>query len=455
MWVCRLLIVLIGSIAMTCPEFVNGQGVSSVAIDIEAAPISYSKTPASNRVSRLIDRIESGQTKLKVDGSTGYLKSLLAELDIPISTQTLVFSKTSLQVRYISRRNPRAIYFNDDTYVGWVRGSPIMEISTFDPMLGAAFYTVNAEPERSFGEKLPKRLPHITQATYDCLSCHATSMSQGVPGHVVRSVVPEFDGGIASQRESFITDHTSPLEERWGGWYVTGRHGEMRHMGNTYLRGGHLDTVQNANRLSLRDEFDTYEYLTPYSDIVALMVLEHQTQMHNTLTRADFTHRKRVFERAIDNPRDTSNDNSLSEQGQEWQAELRLLAREVVDALLFHEEAEFKNEIKGSITFSSEFVQRGVADSQGRSLREFDLQTRMFKYPCSYLVHSAAFAALQPELRGAVMSELGRVLSSDTTPDRYPHLDASVRDAIKTILRETEPELTVDWQFAETLDGTS
>lgn len=423
---------------------VEAQSMSSGSIDIEAEPFSYSETIADNRVSRLVKELESGRKRLKSEGPTGYLKSLLDALEIPVSTQTLVFSKTSLQVRYISRRNPRAVYFNDDTYVGWVRGSPMMEISTFDPLLGAAFYTVNVQPDRPRDDGQRTHLPHIAQATYDCLSCHVTSMSQGVPGHVVRSVVPEFDGSIAAQRESYITDPTSPFEHRWGGWYVTGRHGEMRHMGNAYLRGGNLDLFRYANRLSLRDEFETYDYLSPYSDIVALMVLEHQTQMHNTLTRADFVYRRHVFDCEQESAEEVSAEQ-IQERREEQQAELRLLAREVVDGLLFRDEVELLNEVKGSITFANEFVQRGKSDSAGRSLREFDLQTHMFRFPCSYLIHSSAFANLQPELQRVVMDELHTTLTDSDAQAKYAHLDSTTRDSIMDILRETEPELTATW----------
>src|SRR5690606_34679598 len=154
-------------------------------------------------------------------------------------SQTLVFSKTSMQVRYISRRNPRAIYFNDDTYLGWINGSSVVEISTYDPHLGAAFYTVDMAPWR----------PKFERAGYDCLACHVTSMTGGVPGHTVRSVLPQFDGSVDSQKESFISSDTSPFSQRWGGWYVTGLHGEMTHMGNAYLRGGVLDTSRSSNRM--------------------------------------------------------------------------------------------------------------------------------------------------------------------------------------------------------------
>ncbi len=293
----------------------------NVAIDIEQSPFQYSVTLADNRVSRLVEKLKSKELKLEYDREYGYLRSLLSALEIPVSSQMLVFSKTSLQAQHISARNPRAIYFNDDTYVGWVRGSTLMEISTVDEKLGAAFYTVDMMPWRA----------KIERADYDCLGCHATSMTRGVPGHTVRSVMPHIDGSLDAQKPSYISDHASPLSERWGGWYVTGRHGEMRHMGNAFLRGGNLDTRDNGNRLNLREQFDTLGYLTPYSDIVALMVLEHQSQMHNVLTHANFSVRQLQHYRS-ELPKTRDSD-------QEWQQQLAMLAKEIVDCVLFCGEA--------------------------------------------------------------------------------------------------------------------
>ena len=320
------------------------------------------------------------------------------------------------------RRDEILIYFNDDTYVGWVRGSSLMEISTDDPKLGAAFYTVDMAPWR----------PNIKRAYYDCLGCHATSLTQGIPGHTVRSVFPSYDGTVDSQRMSFITDHSSPFAERWGGWYVTGRHGDMQHMGNAFLRGGSLDTHENGNRLSLSDEFDARDYLSPYSDIVALMVLEHQTQMHNTMTRADFSVRQLLYERVQSPPSDASD--------KELQAQLHLIAREVVERLLFCDETPLTSEVKGSVAFTGQFVQRGPHDSQGRSLREFNMKTRMFMYPCSYLIYSPAFDALSEALRSHIVSQLRDVLEGRDDSPKYGHLTSAMRRDILEILCETKPE---------------
>jgi hypothetical protein len=265
-------------------------------------------------------------------------------------------------------------------------------------------------------------------------------MTRGVPGHTVRSVFPQVDGSIDSQKESFITDHTSPLAERWGGWYVTGRHGEMRHMGNTFLRGGGLDTRANGNRLSLWDDFDTHDYLSPYSDIVALMVLEHQTQMHNVMTRSDFLVRQLSYDRGGPPDADASNAGEANfGNSAEWKAEIQLIAKEVVDALLFCQEAALTEPISGSVIFADDFSKRGPKDSQGRSLRDFDLKTRMFRYPCSYLIYSPTFDAMQKPLRQEVYRQLDDVLSGENTSEDYAHLSTQTRADVLAILNETLP----------------
>lgn len=427
--VCRrvrapLLIGFVALVANATASFAPAQ--VRVDIDLDEPPFAYLDTKDDNRVTRLLEKLQTKEIKLEYSREHGYLRSVLAELEIPESSQTLVFSKTSLQVGAISRRNPRAIYFNDDTYVGWVHGSSLMEISTVDPKLGAAFYTVEMMPWR----------PKVERADYDCLGCHATSMTQGIPGHTVRSVFPSIDGSVDFQTKSFVTDHTSPFSERWGGWYVTGRHGEMQHMGNAILRGGSLDTTDNGNRLNLHREFDTSGYLSPYSDIVALMVLEHQSQMHNVMTRADFTVRQLQY--------DNAQLEKTAESAEEWNAQLRLIAEEVVDYMLFCDETMLTSEVKGSLAFRGDFTECGPKDSQDRSLRDFDMKTRMFKYPCSYLIYSSAFEGLNKDLRREVIAQLGDILEGRNNLPKYDHLTPTTRREILEILRETMPAFRHD-----------
>ena len=111
-------------------------------LDFEGAPIDYGKQSTSDRVSRLADALERGSVTLQSDDNSGYLASVLKALEVPLESQSLVFSKTSFQLHKISPGRPRAIYFNDDTYVGWVQGSDIIELAASDPVQGAVFYTM-------------------------------------------------------------------------------------------------------------------------------------------------------------------------------------------------------------------------------------------------------------------------------------------------------------------------
>lgn len=417
---------------------------------IEEPPIAYSKTADSNRVSKLIKTINSGETTLDYDRETGYLKSLLAALEIPVSSQVLVFSKTSMQFKYISPRNPRAIYFNDDTYVGWVQGSSLMEVSTNDPNLGAAFYSIKMQPNR----------PRIKRELYTCLACHTSPMTQGVPGHTVRSVTSKADGTIDAQGNSFVTDHSSPFEQRWGGWYVTGQIGDMQHMGNALLQGRELVAFVESNQNELQHKFNVARWLTPHSDIVALLVLEHQTQMQNAFTVADFTVRRAIYdhEQALNatNKNETGEHTSAPDEAdKEIEYAIHQAAKKVVDYMLFVNEAPITSEITSSTTFAVDFSGRGPADKMGRSLRDFNLRSRMFEYPCSYLIYSPAFESLQPKLRAAIYRQLWNVLAEDNTADEYHHLSAKTRRAILEIILATKKNLPDYWTAKSTHPQTS
>ncbi len=401
-------------------------------IDIEKPPIDYSKTQDDNVVTRLKARLESGETTLKPDAHFGFLRPILKELDVSITSQGLVFSKTSLQVEHIATRNPRAIYFNDDVYVGWVRGSNLIELSVTDAKLGAVFYSA---------EQTGSRLK-IRRRDYDCLACHATSMTQGVPGHTVRSVFPQHDGSFDFRRKSYVTDHRSPFKERWGGWYVTGNHGDMQHMGNAVLSGTNLRTTGHANLEDLRDRIFTLDWLSSYSDIVALMVLEHQTQMHNTLTKSNFIVRRALYEH-----QQLDAEKAASEQ-KELDLTIDDAAKSIVQYMLFLNETPLTSGIEPSTRFTTVFARRGPEDRRGRSLRTFNLRTRMFAYPCSYLIYSDAFAALEPVLRDRVYGRLWTTLNAAADSDEFTHLSAELRTAIREIIRETKDDLPAYWTAA-------
>src|SRR5262249_22242584 len=149
----------------------------------EHPAIAYSKSTPTDAVARLQRSIDAGETSLAFEEQRGYLPAALKALNVPVSSQGLVFSRTSLPVDRIAPWSPRAIYFNDDIYVGWVQGGPIMEIAAVDAKLGAVFYTVTQEA----GAR-----PLITRETRTCLQCHdSASSTGGVPGLIMRSVIAD------------------------------------------------------------------------------------------------------------------------------------------------------------------------------------------------------------------------------------------------------------------------
>lgn len=404
-------------------------GMSSVGLAqtrLEDAPINYLETKGQNPVAELIANVESGRTELTYEPGYGYLRSFLKALDVPVSSQALVFSKTSLQSGRISPKNPRAIYFNDDVYVGWVRGSSLLEVSTSDPNLGAVFYSFQMSPRRLFSRR----------ENYRCLGCHETTAKHGkLPMHTIRSVAARDSGKINLLLQDYVTDHTSPIEERWGGWYVTGDHGQTKHMGNSFLEDEELVSFGPSNADTLRSKFDLASWPSPSSDIVALMVMEHQTEMQNRLTDANYAVRRAKQAAA----------ESDESSGDDLETVIDRSAKRVVDHLLFSDEAAIDSPIRCSNSFVDDFEAKGPRTSSGKSLRDFDLQRRLFRYPCSYLIYSDAFSKLDQDLRQRVLERLHDVLVSEQGDDDYSHLSSKDRAALLEILTETLNGLPDSW----------
>ncbi|MDB5386137.1 MAG: hypothetical protein JWM11_1783 [Planctomycetaceae bacterium] len=405
--------------------------------DFDREPINYATSQPDNHVSRLQQRMDQGTAKLKYAGAGGYLQSVLEELQVPVKSQTLVFSKTSLQRQRIAPMTPRALYFNDDVYVGFCQDGEVLEFSTMDPQLGMVFYTL----EQTEGDK-----PKFLRQTDNCLLCHASSQTHGVPGNLVRSVYPDAGGFPILSSGSFRIDHTSSLDKRWGGWYVTGEHGTQKHLGNLILRNKQepeqIDNRQGQNVTDLGSRLSLSPYLSPHSDIVALMVLEHQTQAQNLLTQANFVtrqalHYEATLNRELKEPADHRWASTLSR--------IKSVGDPLVEYLLFSGEARLQAPIRGTSGFQDEFIRSGRRDSQGRSLRDFDLQTRLFKYPCSYLIDSAAFDALPKDVREYVLQRIWNVLEGKDQAREFSHLGPADRIAIREILVATCSNMPTYW----------
>jgi hypothetical protein len=407
---------------------------------VACVAVSCAGVPAeepTNAVMQLQAKIDAGKVQFKHTDDHGHLKALLKELDISETSQLLVFSKTSFQFEKIAPRTPRALYFNDDVYVGFVPRGEVVELSAPDPELGTAFYTFDQKPDGPHG---------FARHTDSCLRCHNSSRTQNQPGHIVRSVFPERTGMPVFSAGSATVDPSTPLSDRWGGWYVTGTHGQVQHRGNWVVSNTKNpeaeDRTANQNVTDLKDRFTVKSYLTPHSDIVALMVFEHQTDLHNRLARAAL-----ITNEALRH-QEALNKELKEKPDYRWDSVTRrieLAAEDVVRGLLCSKETKLDDPVKGTAGFAEQFEKRGPADAQGRSLRQFDLTTRLFKYPCSYLIYSRAFDDLPTEVKTVIWKRMDEVLSGKDKSEYFAHLTAADRTAVRDILIATKKGLPDGW----------
>ena len=325
--------------------------------------VGYQQPATGNVIARLAQRIETGDVRLAYHPDFGYLPALLKQLDIPVSSQVLVFSKTSFQATRISPRTPRAVYHTPDAYVGWVRGGDVIEMAATDRHHGLVFYTLDQEQVRR---------PKLERRGQECLQCHVGAATLQVPGLVVRSVVTNRAGMALFPGPSYLTDHRSPIKERWGGWYVTGQLGDELHMGNAFVEPGasaeSLDRKGGLTRSNLDGDFNTAAYLSPHSDIVSLMVLEHQTRITNLMTRV-------LYEDRLGELRENT-------------------VRALAGALAMKDEARWMEPITGTTTFARDYGQAQHA--------ELDLSTKLFRQRHSPMLRSELYQAIPAAIRQRV-----------------------------------------------------
>ncbi|MDA0206328.1 MAG: hypothetical protein O3A53_04540 [Acidobacteria bacterium] len=375
----------------------------------------YASQDPTDRVARLQRMIADGQARLSFEAGRGYLASLLASLDVPASSQMLVFSGTSIQKGLISADRPRAIYFADDVYVAWLQGSDVLEIAALDANLGPVFYTLRQEPSDK---------PNFQRHTVSCLRCHDTYglTGGGVPRFLIGSGPTDAQGKTASHEGWALTTDQTPLSRRWGGWYVTGAHGDQHHAGNIVVRPTEDPAPAATGNLSdLSGLLDTDPYLTGHSDIVALMVVEHQLHVQNLLTRLNWESHKLLA-------------------GQAEPSQIAALVEPLVAAMLFVNEAKLSGPISGTSGFRADFESRGPIDGDGRSLRQLDLTRRLFKYPMSYLVYSEAFDGLPTEAKEQVFRRVWEVLEGVDRSEQFDHLSVNDRTTVLEILRDTKAD---------------
>ena len=400
--------------------------IAGLDVDYRIAPqdpaIEYLKAPTDDAVARLAKRIDKGEVKLAyIPGPLGYLPSLLKNLDINADSQLLVFSKTSFQAPLISPRSPRAIFFDDNVSVGSVKGGEVLELAALDPKQGVVFYTLNVEQSKK---------PFFERRDV-CLECHQTAATLSVPGLEVGSSYPGPDGTPNFAAGYTAVDHRIPLEVRWGGWFVTGTTGSVPSLANAIApdrnEPAQLDRTASHNLTSLASKVNLSGYLAQTSDLVALMVMEHQTRMTNLMIRVGWETRVAEYESKL----------------AEATPRIDEAIDELVAYMLFAEETPLKDPVAGVSGFTETFPQRGPRDKQGRSLRDFDLKTRMFRYPLSYMIYSQAFDGMPDWARGSVYQKMYDVLTNRNASQRFARISAGDRAAVLEIVRETRPDCRI------------
>lgn len=397
--------------------------VPAVALDIwDLAPIHYSDTEATDSIAKLSADLAAG--KREIEGATDVekLRFVLRLLEIPEESQMLVFSKTSQQNALIRPENPRCLYFNEHSYVGYVPGGDI-EIITHDQALGMVFYLVD------LGQKDKARM--ISRDANVCLACHGTQRTESVPGVLVRSVHPDEAGHLLLALGAEHIDYRTPIPHRWGGYYVTG-HSSLPHLGNRIYQETDTreETRSTPEYRTLADVIDVSKYPRDSSDIISLMVLEHQCRVHNLLAAASMNYRRTYwFKKSLD-PQSDPDQGKAGELADE-------VAVEIVDALLFKDEAPIGDGgVDGDTAFQDAFAKRIPKTKNGDSLAEFQLADRLFKSRCSYMIYSPAFTVLPPRVKSAVLKQLSGILEDET---KFPEMKSPERRRIIEILRETVP----------------
>jgi hypothetical protein len=405
-----------GVVALTWASTLGAQRGGMFQGSMEDPAIAYTKAPVSNVVADLNAQLADGSVQLRFEGRSGYLQSVLDALRVPADSQLLLFSQTSLQAARIGPANPRALFFNDRAAVGWVRDGDLLEVAAHDAALGTVFYTLEQKPGAAAAG------PPQFKRAFICLGCHVTSDTLGVPGLLNFSVT---ESGPGSLMRAVAMDHRTPLGSRWGSWFVTGGAGGLGHRGN---EAPALDPARRRDLRSVDGLFEPDGYRAATSDIGALLVFSHQTQMMNLLTRIGWEARVAGAASSGADPRVAQMMNGI--------------AAEVVDYMLFIDEAALPGRVQGAAGFAERFAAGGPRDTKGRSLHELDLTRRLLKYPCSYLIYSPAFDGLAPAAKDPIYRRLWDVLSGAEAGERYRRaLSREDRQAILEILRDTKKDL--------------
>jgi hypothetical protein len=424
-------------VSLGCLIFGASKMLAQGVPDYERPPVNYSASTPHDAVAELERRIAAGQLQL-TGTAAPMLRTLLRELKVPVASQIVVFSKTSLQRSRITPKRPRVLYFSDSAYVGWVPGG-VFEVTTIDPQLGPVFYSFDPQAARN------GRAAFVRDS--DCLRCHGGTFVRGIPAVFVRSVFPSGNGEPLYRHGSEVVDDQTPFEKRWGGWYVTGYTGSVNHRGNALAseQDDQLVFTPTTKRpTTLGEYFDPSDYLADTSDVVALLVCEHQLAVQNSLTRAAFDCRKMlVYQKALQTDlKETVTDEPTYDSVKSVFAHA---VEDVIDRLLCRGEAPLPDGAVGHAAFRQVFAQDAPRSRAGHALKDLQLRDHIFAHRCSYLIYSDSFRSLPELLKARIIARLGDVLRGRDQGDRYAYIGPEEKQRIYDILRETHPDFKLRW----------
>ncbi|WP_395737057.1 hypothetical protein [Prosthecobacter sp.] len=391
-------------------------------IDFKVPPHSYLEWKPKDRFAELQERAQKGEVKLDTSNDKAFLTSLLEALNIPISSQILVFSASSLQSEIINPRNPRALYFNEDTYLGWVPGG-LVEIIAADPEMGPMFYVFDRM--RPGGP-----VPNVTRST-KCMNCHAGNATRRLPGLIAESLLVSRAGSSLETYRRDVQGHQIPLEDRFGGWHLTGEHNLTQNHANVM-------GIPNAGKNQIvsvdpGQYSDLSLHLLPTSDILPNLTNEHQMGFENRLVYAIYTVRQLKHE-------------GKGMLGAAAKAEIEERAQELARYIMFADEAKFPTKgMVGDPAYVRDFLRDRKTSKAGLSLKDLDLKTRMFKYRCSYMIYTDTWKHAPKELKDRIYYHMALYLRE--APDaQHAHLAAAERVAIRSILKDTMTDLPAWWR---------
>ena len=390
-------------VTMCIPPFLAGQ---LHIVDFKHEVHGYLDISPSDPFSKFMKRIEKGAVSLNYESDHAYLNSLFKELGISPHSQLLVYSTTSLQLSRISPRNPRAIYFSDDIYLGYVPGGQI-EIIGIDPQLGAIPYIFNLPQAKDTTH------PQIYRSKR-CMNCHASKEMGGAPSLLVGSVIPGPGGGTLDAFRRNIFGHNIPYAKRFGGWHITGNNPFPQSWANQtgIMENGEIHKISNPPG----KYFTWQNYPVQGSSIIPHLLLEHQIGFTNLCISATYQFRE------INNSKDTFIDQ---------QSDL------LISYILFENEVSLpENRIDKKTKYALDFEGYEKENQTQDSLRRLNLDSRIFDLRCSYMLFSNSFSGLPHPLKMSIFQKLYHLLScpQDKLPSRFSYLEQAERKKIKIIL---------------------